>query len=568
MNALSRRRALIWVLFACVAGLLLFGGTASAAAIRWSLKAGIDPFIQQGPKLVPGDGQVGTGVALSRDGNTALIGGHGANNGNGAAWVFVRSGSTWRRQGPELVGTGAKPPAEQGSAVALSANGNTALIGGLQDNYGHGAAWVFVRSGSTWRQQGPKLVGTGGAPSAEQGFAVALSANGNTALIGGPTMANAGNGAAWVFVRSGSTWRQQGPSLVGRGAVAESKQGSSVALSENGNTALIGGSTDSLYFPDPGAAWVFVRSGSTWRQQGPKLVGTGAVGQSDQGSSVALSGSGNTALIGGQADAQNPQSSASVGATWVFVRSGSTWRQQGPKLVGTVAGGPSNGGGQACLNESPACSNQGSSVALSANGNMALIGGSNILAISDPGASWVFVRSGSTWTQYGPRLVGTGAVTGDAVASQQGSSVALSGSGNTALIGGEGDADYRGAAWVFVRVRSARVRITGLRATPLRRGCVTETGTGEREMTAVTADVTCSPFSLDTRRDHRGRGRAVAHRERRSDDECQRQAPSRSGAQHRERDGCPRPLAHLTSTPRRQPRPDTTQLPDHYPLQR
>jgi DNA-binding beta-propeller fold protein YncE len=73
MNALSRQRALIGVLFVCVAGVLLFGGTASAAALRLSRKAGIDPFIQQGPKLAPGDGQVGSGVALSRDGNTASI---------------------------------------------------------------------------------------------------------------------------------------------------------------------------------------------------------------------------------------------------------------------------------------------------------------------------------------------------------------------------------------------------------------------------------------------------------------------------------------------------------------
>ena len=52
-----------------------------------------------------------------------------------------------------------------GTNVALSADGNTALIGGWNDDSvasgnrdysGKGAAWVFTRSGSTWTQQGPK----------------------------------------------------------------------------------------------------------------------------------------------------------------------------------------------------------------------------------------------------------------------------------------------------------------------------------------------------------------------------------------------------------------------------
>ena len=45
--------------------------------------------------------------------------------------------------------------------MALSADGNTALIGGPGDNSYVGAAWVFTRSGSTWTQQGAKLTGGG-----------------------------------------------------------------------------------------------------------------------------------------------------------------------------------------------------------------------------------------------------------------------------------------------------------------------------------------------------------------------------------------------------------------------
>jgi hypothetical protein len=51
----------------------------------------------------------------------------------------------WTQQGDKLVGTGAVGVAEQGWSVALSADGSTAVAGGLSDNGGDGAAWVFVQ---------------------------------------------------------------------------------------------------------------------------------------------------------------------------------------------------------------------------------------------------------------------------------------------------------------------------------------------------------------------------------------------------------------------------------------
>ena len=123
-------------------------------------------------------------VALSADGNTALVGGNLDNN-TGAVWVFTRSGDVWTQQGSKLVGTGAVGNAYQGYSVALSADGNTALVGGDTDNTYAGAVWVFTRSGNVWTQQGNKLVGTGAIGTVvQQGFSVGLSADGNTALVG------------------------------------------------------------------------------------------------------------------------------------------------------------------------------------------------------------------------------------------------------------------------------------------------------------------------------------------------------------------------------------------------
>jgi hypothetical protein len=111
---------------------------------------------------------------LSADGNTAIVDGNADNSATGAAWVYTRSGGVWTQQGSKLVGTGAVGSAQQGWSVALSGDGNTAIVGGDGDNSVTGAAWVYTRSNSVWisRVPGAKLVGTGAVGSAGQGSSV------------------------------------------------------------------------------------------------------------------------------------------------------------------------------------------------------------------------------------------------------------------------------------------------------------------------------------------------------------------------------------------------------------
>jgi hypothetical protein len=237
------------------------------------------PFAQQGPKLV-GSGAVGIGtqgdsVSISADGNTAIVGGWQDDSQAGAAWVWTRSGGVWTQQGPKLVGSGAVGPHPgQGISVALSADGTTALVGGYGDGVNNvGAAWVWTRSGGVWTQQGAKLVGSGAIGPPGLGYSASLSADGNTAIVGGPgdnSDGTIGVGAAWVWTRSGGVWTQQGPKLVGAGASGNANQGISVSLSADGNTAIVGGSQDNAH---TGAAWVWTRNGGVWTQQGSKLVG-------------------------------------------------------------------------------------------------------------------------------------------------------------------------------------------------------------------------------------------------------------------------------------------------------
>jgi hypothetical protein len=135
---------------------------------------------------------------------------------------------------------------------------------------------VFTSSSvGAWSQQGEKLTGSGESGAGELGRSVALSADGNTALIGGPAD-NVNTGAAWIFTRSqAAAWSQQGGKLAGgEGEEGEGRFGSSVALSADGNTALIGGPADNV---NTGAAWAFVNHptvSSVTPNKGPEAGGT------------------------------------------------------------------------------------------------------------------------------------------------------------------------------------------------------------------------------------------------------------------------------------------------------
>jgi len=295
------------------------------------------------------------------------------------------------------------PQAEFGSRVAISADGNTALIGGDYDGYGIGATWVFTRSGSAWTEQA-KLTASDETGYGDFGCSVSLSADGTIALIGGfndagPADTSPGIGAAWVFTRSGSKWTQDGSKLEPSDAVSASHFGQSVSISGDGSTALIGGPWDSGgvgSYPGLGSAWVFTRSGSTWTQQGSKLQPSDGETQDGFGASTALSANGDVALIGSLVH----QAGAQIGGMWFFTRSGSAWSQ----AQGRLHTGASDG-------------------VLSADGDTALL--------QTTSGAMVVTRSGSTWTYPGTVLYGPADANGDPYTP---GAVGLSPDGDTALV--------------------------------------------------------------------------------------------------------------------------------------
>jgi FG-GAP repeat len=313
-------------------------------------------FSAQGAKLTASDaakpGQLsdaafGSSVTLSTDGSTALVGSYKDGGGAGAAFVYTRSGSDWKQQAV-LHPNGQTGSAWFGRSVALSADGNTALIGGPQNGGTTGAVWIFVRSGSTWTQQAMLLPPSRGKNQADYahgivanssygvsfGTSVALSADGNTGLVGASAYGGF-SGAAFAFVRSGSKWALQDKEpLRPKDAAGLAAVGGAVGLSADGNTALVGGSGD---HSGAGAAWEFVRKGSTWTQAGPKIKLQGARAADGFACSLSVSSDATVAVFGACTAENN------TGAAWIFTRTGSTWQQGAELEAGADAVGGSVG---------------------------------------------------------------------------------------------------------------------------------------------------------------------------------------------------------------------------------
>ncbi len=287
--------------------------------------------------------QFGWSVAVSGDGFTTVVGAisasdatGGATTGNGAAYVFVRTLYAWSEQAKLIAGDKADLDF-LGSAVALSRDGNTALVGAPdKDDAGSGtvqsgAAYLFVRTGTTWKQQA-KLVAKDPQDYDHFGAAVALSADGNTALIsstwaGDAARATIRNGAVYVFANSLSGWNQEAR-LVAKDRATNDFFGISVSLSATGDTALIGAyQTDdaAARTANNGSAYLFERSPSGWVER-TKLTAADKTNGAYFGSAVSLSDSGNVALIGAFGATDGP--SSENGAAYIFGRSLAGFTQQ------------------------------------------------------------------------------------------------------------------------------------------------------------------------------------------------------------------------------------------------
>jgi len=399
-----------------VVAMLVFAATVGAAAFPLHKITATDetPQVSSG---YPAD-KFGSSVAISQNGSTAVVGAFGDDGGRGAVWFFDHNTAGWH-QLPKVTNTATVGAAWFGDSVALSADGRTAIVGAPFDNVNVGSAWVYIRTSAGWQLQ-TKLTGSEPSSTVEDGFGIdtALSADGNTALVGAYTYNNT-HGAAFAFHRSGTAWTRLGSILTGAGEKVNGFYGSSVALSSDGTVALIGAPDDDQ---GVGAAWTYVLSGSDWHQLGQKLLPRKPTGHPAFGCSVALAGNGKTAIVGGCRDhggagavwafARRADGFVSAGAKLVAAHergAGAFGYSVALSSSGRFAavGTPDEAGGHGSVrtftrSESgrwragPVVGSKsgslGFAVALDGAGRLALVGAPN--ADKAAGAVWVYTRSG------------------------------------------------------------------------------------------------------------------------------------------------------------------------------
>ncbi|MGH9838558.1 MAG: putative Ig domain-containing protein [Blastocatellia bacterium] len=430
-----------------------------------------------------GDDNFGAAVAL--DGDTLVVGawgdGIGANQGQGSAYVFTRSGAVWTQQ-QKLTANDGTANDNFGRAVALG--GDTLVVGAYSADIGanenQGAAYVFTRSGATWTLQ-QKLTASDGAVSDEFGNAVAL--DGDTLVVGAYDAkigANRGQGSAYVFMRSGATWTQQrklfaadgqrddifgyaialhrDTVLVGafEGDASIADQGTAyvfvvrddrhierqkltahdgaandyfgTAVALDGDTLAVGAYSDDIGAnQDQGSVYVFTCQGATWTLQ-QKLTASDGAAKAYFGYAVALSGA--TLMVGAHED--DFGANGDQGSAYVFTRNGAAWTQQQK------------------LNANDGAANDFFGWAVALSGDIAVVGATvdDNGTIANQGSAYVFTRNGAAWAQQQKLTANDGAAS-----DFFGAAVALS--GDTVVVGSPADnvgvnAD-QGSAYVFTR---------------------------------------------------------------------------------------------------------------------
>jgi len=243
----------------------------------------------------------GGAVALSGDGNTLAVGAANEDSSTtginispinvidaGAVYVFRQVNSTWTQQAyvkASNMGTGDF----FGESVALSYDGSTLAVGASNEDssatgtyttpnegtdtsiYNAGAVYLFSRVNTTWSEQAyVKAKNTGS--DYFFGISVSLSRDGNTLAVGSdgessgttginssPNTSAAKAGAAYVYTRVNSTWSYK--SYVKADNTGGSDYfGTSVTLSDNGNTLAVGADTEdnkASFIRNSGAVYLY-----------------------------------------------------------------------------------------------------------------------------------------------------------------------------------------------------------------------------------------------------------------------------------------------------------------------
>jgi FG-GAP repeat len=369
------------------------------------------------PDADPGD-EFGRAVAVQN--HIAVVGAPNdatAGYGTGAAYVFEKTSSGWQFQ-QKLTAHDSSSYSFFGASVAV--DGDRIVVGAYGDqNAGiyAGAAYVFVRVGSTWT---PEAKLTGSENSTFDGFGVSVAIKGDKIVCGafGNSDFNQSDvGSAYVFQRIDGLWLQQQELTAGDGA-SLARFGLSVAMSED--TIVVGADGDPELGLFSGAVYVFTFGGSNW-VQGQKLHAQDAREGASFGYHVAISG--DTIVAGAPGDEVGTHTH---GAAYVFSRRSHGWLQD-RKLI---------------AKDKDVFDGFGLRVAVSED---TIVVGSvfDIEAALYAGAAYVYKRNGHSGWSLQEKLFASDAARDDAFG------CAVAASNDTVLVGAFGRSVYAGAAYLY-----------------------------------------------------------------------------------------------------------------------
>lgn len=239
------------------------------------------------------------------------------------------SGSAWQQRGADIDGENAGDMS--GNAVAVNGNGNTIAVGAI-NNDGNGDSSGHVRvyqwSGTAWTQLGGDIDGE--AAGDNSGVSISLSTDGKTLAVGADKNDSANGsdaGHVRVYDWSGSQWVQRGADIDGENA--QDFSGIALDLSGDGQSLVVGAKDNDGAGTDAGHARVFDWGGSRWVQRGADIDGETA--GDHNGTSVTISNDGQTVVVGAPG---NDAAGNDAGHARIYSWNGFEWGLQGADIDG------------------------------------------------------------------------------------------------------------------------------------------------------------------------------------------------------------------------------------------
>lgn len=389
--------------------------------------------------------QFGSSCALNTEGTVALIGAFNNNekgSNAGAVYYFTYDGETWiQRQ--KFFSTDIAVGDNFGSAVSINETADYAAIGAMEDDdtgNGTGSVYFFTRSGSTWTQVG-KLASPSSANNAKFGSSLCLTKDKSTLLIGArdDTGNTTNTGKVYQYTNVNNVWRLEKTYQAFDG-VSPDGFGSAVSISDQKDLLLIGSYSDNDFGNFAGSIYVYANPKlqpvvrfEEGMQLQTKILPVNSTAGEVFGRSIALTADGKTAVIGSDL---NDDLAINAGCVSIYNRINNEWVFE-QKLY---------------ANDPVSQDKFGYSAAISSNGIHLLIGAANGTNSGiRTGKVYYFKKINGNWVQIAKFTPSEAALSDNF-----GISVSLNAVGDYALIGAynrsEGGVNNRGVVYIYTRV--------------------------------------------------------------------------------------------------------------------